>query len=382
MAKVNKITGRAVKKKIARARARSGTAGAPLDKGYAAVQAYFHMEVDKKDLSDILKRYIKKNRSKEDQKVIFANAEYNFTMFTHYCAAAFWLNSAMPKDDMVISTGGMWYDALDKFIDTLYEKGKPLLLEKEAEKLAQGNVITLSPMQKLQNKINNTIMYELDDLEDAWMNGEKAVLDVYLRMKFHGLGGSATKPVASLLEGWLLDYSDAYHKRCEQAVEGYSHLNRPELKRRMDECEKMLGDLEKLKASTKATRTVKMKKAPSLDKQISRLKFKKEDNEYKISSIAPAMLVGALCAFVFNTKYKTITKYVSETGLMVSGSTLKNINLEQSIQNSLRKPNEFLPIVLTKSEKQIDKAWSELTTKSRIPNGRINGDTIILRVLK
>lgn len=382
MAKVNKITGRAVKKKIARARARSGTAGAPLDKGYAAVQAYFHMEVDKKDLSDILKRYIKKNRSKEDQKVIFANAEYNFTMFTHYCAAAFWLNSAMPKDDMAISTGGMWYDALDKFIDTLYEKGKPLLLEKEAEKLAQGNVITLSPMQKLQNKINNTIMYELDDLEDAWMNGEKAVLDVYLRMKFHGLGGSATKPVASLLEGWLLDYSDAYHKRCEQAVEGYSHLNRPELKRRMDECEKMLGDLEKLKASTKATRTVKMKKAPSLDKQISRLKFKKEDNEYKISSIAPAMLVGALCAFVFNTKYKTITKYVSETGLMVSGSTLKNINLEQSIQNSLRKPNEFLPIVLTKSEKQIDKAWSELTTKSRIPNGRINGDTIILRVLK
>lgn len=382
MAKVNKITGRAVKKKIARARARSGTAGAPLDKGYAAVQAYFHMEVDKKDLSDILKRYIKKNRSKEDQKVIFANAEYNFTMFTHYCAAAFWLNSAMPKDDMVISTGGMWYDALDKFIDTLYEKGKPLLLEKEAEKIAQGNVITLSPMQKLQNKINNTIMYELDDLEDAWMNGEKAVLDVYLRMKFHGLGGSATKPVASLLEGWLLDYSDAYHKRCEQAVEGYSHLNRPELKRRMDECEKMLGDLEKLKASTKATRTVKMKKAPSLDKQISRLKYKKEDNEYKISSIAPAMLVGALCAFVFNTKYKTITKYVSETGLMVSGSTLKNINLEQSIQNSLRKPNEFLPIVLTKSEKQIDKAWSELTTKSRIPNGRINGDTIILRVLK
>lgn len=382
MAKVNKITGRAVKKKIARARARSGTAGAPLDKGYAAVQAYFHMEVDKKDLSDILKRYIKKNRSKEDQKVIFANAEYNFTMFTHYCAAAFWLNSAMPKEQMTISTGGMWHDALDKFVDTLYEKGKPLLLEKEAEKLAQGNVITLSPMQKLQNKINNTIMYELDDLEDAWMNGEEAVLDVYLRMKFHGLGGSATKPVASLLEGWLLDYSDAYHKRCEQAVEGYSHLKRPELKRRMDECEKMLGDLEKLKASTKATRTVKMKKAPSLDKQISRLKYKKEDNEYKISSIAPAMLVGALCAFVFNTKYKTITKYVSETGLMVSGSTLKNINLEQSIQNSLRKPNEFLPIVLTKSEKQIDKAWSELTTKSRIPNGRINEDTIILRVLR
>lgn len=383
MAKVNKITGRAVKKKIARARARSGTAGAPLEKGYAAVQAYFHMEVDKKDLSDILKRYIKNTRSKEDQKFIFANAEYNFNMFTHYAAAAFWINSAMPKEQMTISTGGMWYDALDKFVDTLYEKGKPLFAEKEAEKLAQGNVITLSPMQKLQNKINNTIMYELDDLEDAWMNGEEAVLDVYLRMKFHGLGGSATKPVASLIEGWLLDYSDAYHKRCEQAVEGYSHLKRPELKRRMNECEKMLSDLEKLKASTKATRTVKIKKPASLDKQISRLKFKKEDNDYKISSIAPALLIGARRIYTFNTKYKVITEYVSSkaTGFEISGSTLKGLDTLASRECSLRKPGEFLPIVQSKSIKQIDTAWQLLTTKTKSPNGRINGDVILLRVM-
>jgi hypothetical protein len=238
-------------------------------------------------------------------------------------------------------------------------------------------------MQKLQNKINNTIMYELDDLEDAWMNGEEAVLDVYLRMKFHGLGGSATKPVASLIEGWLLDYSDAYHKRCEQAVEGYSHLKRPELKRRMNECEKMLGDLEKLKASTKATRTVKIKKPASLDKQISRLKFKKEDNDYKISSIAPALLIGARRIYTFNTKYKVITEYVSSkaTGFEISGSTLKGLDTLASRECSLRKPGEFLPIVQSKSIKQIDTAWQLLTTKTKSPNGRINGDVILLRVM-
>ena len=383
MAKVNKITGRAVKKKAPRAVRRSGTSGAPLEKGYEAVVSYFHMEVEKKDLSDILKRYIKKSRSKEDQKVIFANAEYNFTMFTHYCAAAFWLNSEMPKDQMAVSTGGMWYDALDKFIDTLFEKGKPLLAEKEAEKLAMGNVVVLSPMQKLQNKINNTIMYELEDLEDAWMRDEKSSIDVYLRMKFHGLGGSATKPVASLIEGWLLDYSDAYHKRCEQAVEGYSHIKRTELKRRIEECEKMLGDLEKLKASTKATRTVKIKKPASLDKQISKLNYKKEDNEYKISSIAPALLIGARRIYTFNTKYKVITEYVSSkaTGFEISGSTLKGLDKLSSRECGLRKPGEFLPLVQSKSIKQIDTAWKELTTKTRSPNGRINSDVILLRVM-
>ena len=387
MAKVNKITGRVVKKKLPRIGRRTGTSGVPLDKGFDAVQAYFHMEVDNSEKSNILKTYVKNTRSKEDQKFIFANGEYNFHMFSHYSAVAFWINSAMPQDQMLVSIGNTkgqsWKPALDKFVDSLLEKGKPLLEQKEKDRAATAHIVILSPMEKLYNKINSTIMQDLDDLEDSWMDGNTSNIDVFTRMKFHGLGGSATKPVAKLIEGWLLDYGDAYHKRCEQAVEGYAHLKRPELKRRVEECEKMLADLEKLKSSSKAQRSIRVKKAPSLDKQISRLKYKKDDSTYKLTSISPALMIGARRIYTFNTKYKVITEYVTDTakGFMVSGSTLKGVDQLNSRQCSLRKPDEFIPIALNKSIKQIGEAWEKLTTKTRVPNGRINDEVIILRVM-
>lgn len=377
---------KSTRKKKIRARNRTGISAAPLDKGYRAYQSYVHMEVDKKESSEVLKRYIKKHYNKQDASYALANPEWKFTAMSHHVASANWLLCDLDREALVLTgskdTGRTWEDALIEYCNDLVTTGKTLYEEKQRAAQDQSNVITLTPQQKLYNKINRTIMSDLDDLEDSWMDGEKTELNVYHQFKRHGLAGSAVAPVRTVIEGWLLDYEDAYHKRCEQAVEGYSHLKRTEINRRIKCCQAMLDDLNKIKASAKATRTVRSKKPVAIDKQVQRLKYKKEDNDYKLTSINPAMLVGALCAFVFNTKYKTITKYVSDTGLMVSGSTLKNINLEQSIQNSLRKPNEFLPIVLTKSETQIGKAWSELTTKSRIPNGRINGDTIILRVLK
>ena len=50
MARVNKITGRATKKKTVRARARTGLAGVPMET-WTACQSYFHMEVDRKDFA-------------------------------------------------------------------------------------------------------------------------------------------------------------------------------------------------------------------------------------------------------------------------------------------------------------------------------------------
>lgn len=67
-------------------------------------------------------------------------------------------------------------------------------------------------------------------------------------------------------------------------------------------------------------------------------------------------------------------------GFQISGSTIKNIDSEQSRNVRLRKPEEFIPVALKKTPKQVDVAWSKLTTKTNKPNGRLNADTILLRV--
>ena len=84
-----------------------------------------------------------------------------------------------------------------------------------------------------------------------------------------------------------------------------------------------------------------------------------------------------------NTKTRVIAEYVTNSakGFEVSGTTLKNIDTSLSRSTRLRKPDAFLPIILKKTANQINKEWQSLTTKTTVPNGRINKDTVLLRVL-
>ena len=368
------------RKKTVRARARTGAGAAPLERGFnPAVLGYFHMEVDKKESADIMKRYIRQTFSKEDAKAMLACPEYMFWSMSHYVATAYWILCDMdltqcvkPKSDYIAG--------LKRYTDTMLERGTKILAEKKVEEKSTGNVVSLSPMQKLERKIARTIMVDIDDLEDKWIEGEKATLDIYTSFQRHGLPSSATTAIAGIISGWLLDYSDAYHKRCEQAVEGYSHLTRTELKRRLDECEKMLADIERIKLSGKAQRTVRKAKPKAADKQVARMQYKKEDNDFKIVSINPVLIIGAVRLLTFNTKNKRLTELVSTSGFSVSGSTVKGFDPELSRSQALRKPNDFLPIALKKTPNQINSEWKNLTTKRYEANGRINKDTIILRV--
>ena len=145
----------------------------------------------------------------------------------------------------------------------------------------------------------------------------------------------------------------------------------------------MLSDLDRLKAAAKATRVTKVRGPKSADKQVAKVQYKKEDNEFKLVSIPPIKIVGQVRLYTFNVKYRVITEYVTQSaaGFEISGSTIKNFDKVNSRCRSLRKPNEFLPELFDRTPKQIDKAWKDLTTKERVPNGRLNSDTILLRVM-
>ena len=372
------LKGRKTKKKVLRARARTGLAGIPVDKGFNAVKDYFHLQVDKKDCISQVKTWVKKNFP-QPAKYILANPEYHFSM-THHAATAFWYNNDLYKNnDADGNTAKVFLNNLfDKMIP-LIEKGKVLYEEKQKA----NNIVSISPTVKLMRKINNTIMQELLELEDKWIDGDDATINIYDRFKYHGLTNTAISYVKPMIEGWLLDYEDAYYKRCDQAVEGYSHLKRSALNHRIKVCQAMLADLERIRSATKASRNVKVKRPKSVDKQVAKVQYKKEDNEFKIVSINPIQIPTKTRLYAFNTNNKNVIEYVTESvnGFEISGSTIKNFSKVSSRAICLRKPLDFLPIVLQKTPKQIDAAWQTLKTKTKVPNGRINKDTILLRVL-
>lgn len=369
---------RSRKKKTVRAARRVGVNAAPIEKGLDAVQYYFQTEVSKKDAVDQIKSYVKNNFNKKETQFILSNPEYKLLVSYPHAGACFWYNSGLEETERSL----YWKNAVIKRLSDLIESGKTIYYEKLQAKQDSDKVVTLSPQDRLQRKITLTIMQDLIDLEDQWIEGEKASIDVYGLFRKHGLSGSATLPVRQVIEGWLLDYEDAYHRRCEQAVEGYSHLKRPELNRRIKECQAMLADCDRIKSAAKAQRKVKVAKAPSIDKQVSKIKYKKEDPDFKIVSIQPAQIIGKMRLYVFNTKYRRITEYVTEDpkGFIVSGTTIKNFSKDSSRTLTLRKPLDILPTVAKCTPRQLTKLLDDIKTKSSVPNGRLNEDTILLRV--
>ena len=365
------------KKKTVRASRRVGVNAAPIEKGCESVQYYFQNEVSRKDATDQMKTFIKNQFDKKTAKFILCNPEYKFLPSYYSAATAFWYNSGLEETERSL----YWKDATIKRLADLVEPGKALHYEKLQAKHDSDSVVSLSPQQRLQRKIANTIMQDLLDLEDKWIEGEKASIDVYGLFRKYGLSGSATLPVRQVVEGWLLDYEDAYHKRCEQAVEGYSHLKRPELNRRIKECQAMLDDCDRIKSAAKAQRKIKVAKTPSIDKQVSKIKYRKEDKDFKIVSIQPAQIIGKSKLYVFNTKYRRITEYVTfdPKGFIVSGTTIKNFDKGASRTLTLRKPLDILPTVGKCTPRQLTKLLDEIKTKPAVPNGRLNEDTVLLR---
>lgn len=387
------------KKAVIPRRARTGVNAAPVDKGFDYYKNYFYGDVDRKDAVKLMKSYVKKTCTKSDATAILANPEWVFTVRTHVAACMEWSNLGLEFEKRIIKRNvyqldgstkivevESFYDgheAIRRFIDEATKSGKELLKNKKKDISAKSNVIVLTPLQRYQQKLNDTILAELDDLQDAWIGGEEPEFDLYNRLRYHGLTGKAAGPVRKILEGWLLDFNDSYHKRCDQAVEGYSHIKRSVMKRRIKHVEVMLDDCDKLKAASAATRKVRKPRVKSADKQVAKMKYKKDDSENKLVSINPISIVGMMRLYVFNSKTREITEYVSgvTNGFSVKGTTLQGVDFDNSRRIRLRKPADFLSIAQTKSIKQIDNAWSKLTTKESKPNGRINADCILMRVV-
>ena len=242
-----------------------------------------------------------------------------------------------------------------------------------------------SPMERLAVKTQGTIIMDLDVLLDKWIvaRNEAETIPVFEKMKEYGLPGAACAQVERWLEKQMTEYVGAYEKTDEQLVEGYRHLTSKQLKARVTACETMLADLGKFKHSAKAERTPRAKKLPSAEKQVKNVKYLKHDEELKITSINPIRIVGAYRVLAYHTKYRMIYDYVAQSalGIQIKGTSLKNLDESLCRSRTLRKPEDFLTIVQNETAKRIDKAWDALTTKEKKPNGRINEDIILLRVL-
>ena len=295
-----------------------------------------------------------------------------------------WKYMAVNKRIKLLYRGWKYTEAeiedIKSFIDARYKEG---LKEKKIEEAKKANVVIITPAERTRRKVLDTIYHDWDtEIVEGWLNGDfKQKFSAFNRFKMHGLKGNAINMFKALLDVEHENISAAYDKSCDQCVEAYSHFTKGEKRKILKQFEDVYEDLERLRSSFKAAKTPRTRKPKSSDAQVSRLKYCTEDLDSKLTSINPIMIPGKNKLFVYNTKQRKLIEYVTTatSGFEISGTSIKNFDKKESRSATLRKPDDILPQILNKTEKQIDKVWDTITTKITKPTGRINADCILMR---
>jgi len=175
----------------------------------------------------------------------------------------------------------------------------------------------------------------------------------------------------------------AYEKVDEQLVEGYSHMKAAEFKRVFAFLDQILNDIVQYRGVKKATKKVRAPKSVSKEKQVSKLKYAKEDKTLRIVSVNPADIIGAQELWVYNAKTRKLGKYVADSlqgPLRVKGTSIEGFDPFKSVCKTLRKPEEKLKEFAKASKVQLRKFLEEIKATDTKLNGRISADVLLLRV--
>jgi DNA gyrase/topoisomerase IV subunit A len=137
-----------------------------------------------------------------------------------------------------------------------------------------------------------------------------------------------------------------------------------------------------LMQEAKINRAPRAKKPTDKSKLVSKMKYLKQDDKLKIVSVNPADIVGSQELWVFNTKTRKLGKYIAKeySELSVKGTTVINFDENKSVQKTLRKPEDQIKEFKSAGKVALRKFLDDIKAVDIKLNGRINEDTVLLKV--
>lgn len=335
----------------------------PIDiskKGFTDALNWYNYMFEQEETRDWLFEYLKKNDyAKSDIAAIRKLPKYKITKTTCSVARILLNGNSLPEKNLVY---------FRNTVKSLIEAGR-LIKDEAKEETAEKP--TLSIQERTQAKIT-TLITECEEAIDKDAN-----LNIYQWLQGKEATAQAAGAIRDFYARWIDDFEpDEYDTRAEK-------------KRRAEQklfWESFVADCDRYCGNKKVTKVRKPreKKQKSAVDLVKSLKYQKEFPPLKIVSANPAEIVGCNQLWTYNTKYKKLTRYdaVGPGGIQVKGTTLIGFDVETSLTKSLRKPDITIHQLLSAGKVSLRKIMDELKTNETKPNGRINSDTVLLRVIK
>ena len=258
------------------------------------------------------------------------------------------------------------------------QKSQDKLDKKTADALAAAapsNVISIQ--QRMEEKARE-LASEIDGAIDDFMINKKNDFSTKNYLLANLVAAPIAKRIGEMYVATAEELRGAIEGTDEQLVEGYSHFTKRELKKFAEFVEGIISDCNQQVQTAKANRAPRKRKEKPASVQVARMKYLKEFAELNLKSVKPESIINSTEVWVYNTKYRRISVYKAENGaLAVKGTTILGFSVTESKQFTLRKPADFFK-GLTIGKRPLNAKMKTLTTKSAVPNGRINEETIIL----
>lgn len=334
---------------------------------------YVHYEVAAKALTTSFFKYCERFNKKK-AALLKLLPEYEFTSVGKY---TFLYLKGVELDDTTIAFIERRYNQL---IDKAEQINK--VKNTDAKQKPAGPVISIQ--QRMREQVSD-LCAEWDEYVDLLCAGkfDLTKFEPHNQMQIYKSGVIKAAHAKIIKDMYQFEYNQAkqiVEWSDEQIKEGYAYMSAKMRKDFLAFFEKIITACDTYINTGKAVRKTRVKKAPSKEKLLAKLKYKESDPTIGLASINPLSIINCNTLWVYNTKNRKLGCYVADSMgqvLTVKGTSIVGFDPGKSICKTVRKP-EILKGANKLSRTKMQKQFDEIKATETSMNGRLNESIILV----
>lgn len=246
------------------------------------------------------------------------------------------------------------------------------------------NVVKFTIQDRMREKLSD-IIGEIEHWYDLADRGE-AIPDMVTWFRDNSVPQQFVNQIADYYTPRIEELQAAKSKGADEDLKyAYRHVDKAKFKQIGQFYETLTAALETYGAVKKAVRKAKVKKPPSKEKLVKKVKYCVQNTELNLVSINPVDILGSTQLWVYNVKTRKIGKYVaaSDAGqLGIKGSAIVGYDPKQSTAKTLRKPQEQLKQFAAAGKVALRTWLEDIKAVPVNLNGRLSADWVLLKAVK
>ena len=337
-------------------------------------------EVTEKDLGIALSWYSINRKAKDSQK--YASAYFKKVHKLDILPVIKTKPTQFGFVCRILTNGGVLSPERKEWFDGQVEELKKELVKAKAKVKTEQfiEVVKVNIQDRIREKAIECIGELEGQIDDIILKTESP--QPYAVMHTLAIKGVHTRAILEWSREKRAEFEEVLTTDDSQLKEGYSNFKKTDLKKIIAYCDQVILDCNKVAQSV--VRKARKRKAKSPEQLVAKIKHCLEFKDLSLTSVKSTDIIESMQLWVYNTKTRKLGVYHAEDagGLSVKGSSIVNFSETKSIQKTLRKPEVMLPEVLKGGKVFLRNAIDSIKAVESKLTGRINADTILLRVMK